>query len=58
MLQEKQFIMNQGLRDGLLQYLSTKPFGEVHQAVNALYTLPEAEQVKNKQIPKDEIKTK
>lgn len=38
------FILDDGLRNGLLQYLGQRPWQEVQQAMQALATLPEHKQ--------------
>ena len=40
-MQMKKFILTQELREKLLQYLSNRPYLEVHQGINALYNLEE-----------------
>lgn len=51
----KQFVINEALKNGLLQYLSTQPWSEVNPAIHALNSLQEFNQ--NETSPKQEDKS-
>lgn len=40
---EKQYLIDAELVQGILNYLSTRPYAEVHQAIPALLALKEAD---------------
>lgn len=52
-----QFILNKALGDQLIQYLATKPYGEVHQLISALANLSPMPAAKAVSRVSSEVKT-